>query len=110
METNEIQKLRELCANKFIVGTSETPVTTQTTISDPSATATDIDPSAMDDGSADNVLDVVGDTSGSNQSGPIELNFDKIADEINALIDDTQANNAAIDLIIDRLQAFGLIA
>lgn len=80
-------------------------------ISDPAAcaamTGTDIDSSAMNDGSADNVLDVVGDTSTANQSDPIELNFDKIADEINALNDDCaalktaiDANNVAIDALL----------
>ena len=103
------------------LGVNKNAVPQQTTISDPSAcaatTATAIDPSAMDDGSADNVLDVVGDTSTGNQSGPIELNFDKIADEVNALKADVDAhktaidaNNAAIDTLIDRLQAFGFIA
>lgn len=89
-------------------------------IADPAAcaamTGTDIDSSAMNDGSADNVLDVVGDTSTANQSDPIELNFDKIADEINALNDDVaalktaiDANNTAIDAILVALENAGIL-
>lgn len=78
---------------------NDEPLTTH--VADPAAcaamTGTDIDSSAMDDGSGDNVLDVVGDTSTGNQSGPIELNFDKISDEINALNDDCAALKTAID-------------
>jgi len=45
---------------------------------------TAIDTSNMDDGSADNILVAIGDTTAVNQSANLEVNFDKIADEINA--------------------------
>ena len=75
METNEIQKLRELCANKFIVGTSETPVTTQSTITDYTASTTLTDPPTK---------------------AEVEAELALIATAINTLI--------------DRMQAFGLIS
>ena len=86
---------------------TQTYSTGDKTIAAPTATA--IDSSAMDDGSGDNVLDVVGDTSGSNQSGPIELNFDKISDEINALIADNLDLRKAVTSLIDDLQAQGIV-
>lgn len=96
METNEIQKLRELCTNKFIVGTSQTPITTQTTISDPGVTATTVG----DQGA----------TEGTGWGADTEAHFDEIVTVLNQLIVDVAANNTAIDLIIVRLKAFGLIA
>ena len=76
-----------------------------------SMTGTDIDPSAMNDGSANNTLGAIGNTSTGNESDNIELNFDKIADEINALNDDcgalktaVDANNTAIDSILVALE------
>lgn len=55
-----------------------------------------IDPSNMDDGSANNVLLAIGDTSMGNESGNIEANFDKISDEVNTLLTGQVAIKAAI--------------
>ena len=93
METNEIQKIRELCTNKFIVGTSETPITTQTTISDPAACAAITHSNVWDGATA-----------------PATAEGDTLEADLAALKTAIDANNAAIDAIIDRLQAFGLIA
>ena len=86
---------------------TQTYSTANRTVAAPTATA--IDSSAMDDGSADNVLDVVGNTSTADQAGPIELNFDKIADEINALIADNLDLRQALTALIDDLQTHGVI-
>ena len=69
-------KTRELCAGKFIVGTSQTPITTQTTIADAA------------------VQDLTG------------------ADTVDKAktIADILSCKTAINLIIVRLKAFGLIA
>lgn len=83
METNEIIKARELCANKFIVGTSETPVTTQTTISDPTTTEA-----------------LTG----------VDTGTDMTSAQAAGLVADLDSLNTAVNAIIDRLQAFGLIA
>lgn len=42
--------------------------------------------SNMGDGSSDNTLVAIGDTSSTNQSDNIELNFDKMGDEVNLLV------------------------
>ena len=52
----------------------------------------------MEDGSANNTLVAIGNTSSTNQSDNIEQNFDKVGDEINALIAD-----------VDDLQELGLV-
>lgn len=86
-------KTRELSANKFIVGTSQTPVTTQTTVSDPAACAA-ITFSNVWDGATD----------------PSTAEGDTLDADLAALKTAIDANNTAIDLIIVRLKAFGLIA
>lgn len=58
----------------------------------------------MEDGSADNTLEAVGDTSGSDQSGPIERNFDKIGDEVNTLITLTGALANNVQECVDKIQ------
>lgn len=89
-------------------------------IADPSAcaamTGTDIVTTNMEDGSADNTLANVGATNTGDVSTAIEQNFDKIADEINALNDDCgalktaiDANKTAIDSVIDCLVQLGII-
>lgn len=98
-----------------------TPVTQPTHVADPAAmdaiTTTPVVLTNMEDGSANNTLEAVTDTSMSDQSGPIERNFDKIGDEINALGVDVaaaktaiDANNAAIDSILSQLATLGLQA
>lgn len=84
---------RELSTGKLKVGTGQTPITTQTTVSDPAATASAI-------GAIGNGADGASSTA----------NFNKIQTAIDQLVTDTAANNTAIDLIIVRLKAFGLIA
>jgi len=97
------------------------PVAQPAHIADPAAmadvTAAAIVTTNMEDGSADNTLVAIGDTSGGNESSNIELNFDKLADAINELIADVgaaktaiDANNAAIDSILAQLATTGLHA
>jgi len=69
-------KTRELSANKFIVGTSQTPITTQTTIADAS----------------------VQDLTGADTVDKTKVTADILSCK------------TAINLIIVRLKAFGLIA
>ena len=109
METNENQKLRELCTNKFIVGTSETPVTTQTTISDPAATAT-VTTTGANTGTSAAGLTLIGDTSTVNQAAALMNDLVALKEDITTNKTAIDANNAAIDSLIDRLQAFGLIS
>lgn len=54
----------------------------------------------MGDGSADNTLVAIGDTSSTNQSDNIELNFDKIGDEINALVADVAAIRTTLNALL----------
>ena len=89
---------RELSANKLIVGVGQTPITTQTTISDPAVTATGVTITATEE------------TGGGIWGCNTEAEMDAIETSIDALVVDVAANNAAIDLIIVRLKAFGLIA
>jgi len=63
----------------------------------------------MEDGSANNTLEAITDTSMSDQSGAIERNFDKIGDEINFLIDDLTDVKQLVNSIIDDLQEKGLV-
>lgn len=59
----------------------------------------------MEDGSANNTLVAIGDTSTTNQSDNIELNFDKVGDEINALISDVAAIRNAPSGVADETNA-----
>jgi len=77
-----------------------TPVDQPDAVSITSAT---VSTTNMTDGSANNTLVNVGDTSAADQSSAIEKNFDKIADEVNALVTDVTA-------IRDRLKELGLVA
>lgn len=78
-----------------------TPVVQPAHIADPAAaaaiTATSVTLTNMADGSADNTLVNIGDTSVGDESANIEQNFDKIGDEINALVVDVAALKTAID-------------
>lgn len=87
---------RELSANKLIVGVGQTPITTQTTISDPAVTSA-----------------AVGDQGATQNTGwgaDTEAHFDEIRTLLNQHTVDVTAMKTAIDLIIVRLKAFGLIA
>jgi len=98
-----------------------TPVVQPVHVADPAAsqapTALVVVLTNMDDGSANNTLVAIGDTMAGNESSNIEQNFDKIGDEINALVTDVanhktaiDANNAAIDSILAQLATLGLQA
>jgi len=76
-------------------------------ISAPTATAVVL--TNMDDGSANNTLTAIGDTSAASESANIEVNFDKIGDEINALIADNLDLRKAVTSLIDDLQAQGIV-
>ena len=97
------------------------PATRPAHVADPAAmaaiTTTPVVLTNMEDGSANNTLEAITDTSMSDQSGAIERNFDKIGDEINALGVDIaaaktaiDANNAAIDSINAMCATLGLTA
>jgi hypothetical protein len=73
------------------------------------ATAAALTLSNMEDGSANNTLVAIGNTSDSNQSDNIEQNFDKVGDEINALIADVDDLRKTVTAIIDDLQELGLV-
>ena len=63
----------------------------------------------MTDGSANNTLEDIGNTSSSNQSAAIEKNFDKVGDEVNSLIADVDELRQTVTAVIDDLQALGLV-
>ena len=73
------------------------------------ATAAALTLSNMEDGSANNTLVAIGNTSSTNQSDNIEQNFDKVGDEINALIADVDDLRKTVTAIIDDLQELGLV-
>lgn len=98
-----------------------TPVDQPAHVADPAAAASltgeAIVTTNMEDGSANNTLEAITDTSMSDQSAAIERNLDKLADGINELVVDTvalkagvDANNAAIDSILAQLAEIGLQA
>lgn len=63
-----------------------------------------VDLTNMEDGSANNVLEAVTDTSGSDQSGPIERNFDKIGDEVNTTVAFVTALANNVQECVDKIQ------
>jgi len=98
---------RELSTNKLIVGVGQTPITTQTTVGDPAAMAGLTSSQTADQGATQNT----------GWGADTEAHFDEILTVLNQLQVDVAAaktaidgNNTAIDLIIVRLKAFGLIA
>ena len=86
---------------------TQTYSTGDKTIAAPTATAVVL--TNLDDGSANNTLAAIGDTSAASESANIEVNFDKIGDEINALIADNLDLRKAVTSLIDDLQAQGLV-
>ena len=86
--------------DKFIQQSAvEAPENQAITSADVAAVASaQVDLTNMTDGSANNTLENIGDTS-SDQSAPIERNFDKIGDEINALVTESGAHQAEINKI-----------
>ena len=73
------------------------------------ATAAAVVLSNMTDGSANNTLENVGATNSGDVSSAIEKNFDKIGDEVNALIADVDDLRKTVTAIIDDLQELGLV-
>ncbi len=66
-------------------------------------TGVTVDVSAMEDGSSDNVLETVTATNATAAEAPIERNFDKCADEIEANRADMITQKAKLDLLITDL-------
>ena len=98
---------KELRTEKF--GISLTPVAQQSTISDPSALGT-MTTVGTNTGTAGAGLTLIGDTSTVDQSGALMNDLKALQEDIAAIKTAVDSNNAAIDTIIDRLQAFGMIA
>lgn len=63
-----------------------------------------LDLSNLDDGSADNILVAIDDTSTGNRSAQIEVNFDKLGDEVNTLITLTGALANNVQECVDKVQ------
>ncbi|MFA6717403.1 MAG: DUF2190 family protein [Victivallaceae bacterium] len=88
----------------------DVPISAADAITDPAATAEDIDDQSGGTASSTHQLAAVGDTSSADQSSTINGNFATVGAEYNALKDDVEANNGKIDSILAALRTLGLIA
>ncbi|MDD5699518.1 MAG: DUF2190 family protein [Victivallaceae bacterium] len=88
----------------------DVPTSAADAITDPAATAEDIDDQSGGTASSAHQLAAVGDTSSADQSSTINSNFATVGTEYNALKDDVEANNGKIDSILAALRTLGLIA
>lgn len=83
----------------------------QAAVTDPAAiTSAAVVLSNMNDGSANNTLVAIGDTSMGNESDNIEVNFDKLGDEINALVADVTSIRTSLASVISALESAGIIS
>ena len=88
----------------------DVPISATDAITDPAATAEDIDDQSGGTANSTHQLAAVADTSGADQSSAINNNFATVGAEYNALKDDVEANNGKIDSILAALRTLGLIA
>ena len=85
-----------------------TAVVQQSHVADPAAAANDITDSTGGSASGSHALVDVATDTWDNEKADVENNFATIAAEYNALKDDVEANNAAVDSILALLETYGL--